>query len=244
MKCKKYCWTLLAWLGGAACSSGETGSNGEAASSEHTPGQHRADLDPSIGGHVVEDDQWGEKRPPLPVAGRDAWQKPRDLVSALGIGPGHVVADLGAGTGFFIPHLVEAVGPEGKVIAVEVSDVLVSRLQALAKSDGAGRVEVRLGEFADPHLAIAEVDWVIVVQTYAHIDERVDYFRRLKATLRPGGRLAVVDFVMGEIPEGPPPEERILPGLVQSEMEQAGWALVDSPELLEFHFVQLYSTGS
>jgi len=138
---------------------------------------------------------------------------------------------------------VDAVGVDGKVIAIEVSQGLVDRLQLLAHSDGKGRVEVRLGEFEDPHLQAAEVDWVIVVQTYAHIENRVDYFRRLKSTVRPGGRLAVVDFVMGEIPEGPPPEQRILPGVVSSEMKEAGWELASSPDLFEFHFVQVFTLG-
>ena len=235
---------IVLWVA-AGCSTGSnsTEPRGEEAAQAGSSA-HRADLDPSIGGQIAPDHDWGSGRPPEPVEGREKWQKPDLLLKTLGVSTGHVVADLGAGTGFFMPYLVDAVGPEGKVIAIEVSEGLVGRLQALADSEGKGRVDVRLGGFADPHLQAAEVDWVIVVQTYAHIENRVDYFRRLRDSMKPGGRLAVVDFLMGDIPEGPPPEQRILPEAVSSEMKEAGWELASSPNLLEFHFVQVYTPGS
>ncbi|MEE2750949.1 MAG: class I SAM-dependent methyltransferase [Myxococcota bacterium] len=237
-------WLVLGLMVSVGCSKENSSPKPVDESASTGKGLHRADLDPSIGGQIRPEHDWGSSRPPEPVEGREKWQKPKMLLESLGVGSGQVVADLGAGTGFFMPYLVDAVGGDGKVIAIEVSQDLVDRLQSLAHSDGKGRVDVRLGEFEDPHLQEAEVDWVIVVQTYAHIENRVDYFRRLKSAMRPGGRLAVVDFVMGDIPEGPPPEQRILPEAVSSEMKEAGWELASSPNLLEFHFVQVYTSGS
>ena len=75
------------------------------------------------------------------------------------------------------------------------------------------------------------VDVALIVDTYHHIDDRVAYFSRLKSSLRPGGRLAIVDFKI-DAPEGPPPERRIPPDRVTAELEQAGYALVATHEFL------------
>ena len=75
------------------------------------------------------------------------------------------------------------------------------------------------------------VDVVLIVDTYHHIDDRVAYFSRLKTSLRPGGRLAIVDFKT-DAPDGPPAERRIPPEKVTGELEQAGYALVARHDFL------------
>ncbi len=177
---------------------------------------------------------------------RDEWQKPAELVAALGVQPGAVVADIGAGTGYFNPHLATAVGPDGEVIAVDIEPNLVLHMTARAKKDGTPQVEARLGLPGDPMLAKGEVDLILVVDTYHHISDRVDYFTRLRGTLRtPGARLVIVDFIKdADIPVGPPPAARISADQVTEELGAAGWEPVPGhDELLPYQYARVFVTA-
>lgn len=170
---------------------------------------------------------------------RDAWQRPVELVAALQLPPGATVADLGAGTGYFNRHLARAVGPTGKVIAVDIEPSLVDHMGARALQEGTPQVEARLGRADDPGLAPGEVDVVLLVDTYHHIDDRISYFRRLREAVREGGRLVVVDFQLGQLPVGPPDAHKIPQDKVLAELVEAGWSDAGSIDLLPHQFVQV-----
>lgn len=174
---------------------------------------------------------------------RDAWQQPEVLVAALGIPKKAVVADIGAGTGYFNPHLAAAVGRKGRVIAVDVERSLVDHMVRRAAQEGTPQVMPRLGRFDDPGLLPGEADLILMVDTYHHIDRRKDYFARLKGALAPGGRLVIVDFKQGELPVGPPPDHRIAPEVVESELSAVGYQLVSAPELLPHQFVRVFQSS-
>jgi predicted methyltransferase len=174
---------------------------------------------------------------------RDAWQQPAKVLAALAIAPGMTVADIGAGTGYFNPHLAAAVGADGVVIASDVEPNLIAHMTERAKADGTPQVMPRLGEPSDPKLAPAEVDRVLLVDTYHHIDGRVDYFGRLKGALKPGGKLLIVDFKAGDIPVGPPPDHRIPKDKVLAELGQAGWVLESDADVLPHQFVLVFGPG-
>lgn len=170
---------------------------------------------------------------------RDAWQKPAELVAALQIVPGSTVADIGAGTGYFNPHLSRAVGPAGRVIAVDIEASLVSWMADRAQKEGTTNVEARLGAADDPKLRPAEADLVLLVDTYHHIGERVAWFTRVRGAVKPGGRLVIVDFKPGDIPIGPPEEMRIPEAQVVAELTQAGWTDGGGLDLLPYQFVRV-----
>jgi predicted methyltransferase len=128
----------------------------------------------------------------LSASGRDMWQRPDDVVAALALEPGDTVADLGAGEGYFTEHLSAAVGPEGRVYAVDVDADVVAELEQRFPP-GEGNVEPVLGGFEDPRLPDGELDLVLLVNTFHHIEARPEYFRRLQADLAPGGRVAVIE---------------------------------------------------
>lgn len=172
---------------------------------------------------------------------RDAWQKPAVLVGALDIKAGSTVADIGAGTGYFNPHLSAAVGPDGHVIAVDIEASLVEWMTKRAARDGTPNVSPRLGAADDPGLKPAEVDLILLVDTYHHIGDRVDYFTRLRQTVRPGGRLVVVDFKPGDLPVGPPEGHRIPEAKVVEELVAAGWTDSGGLDLLPYQFVRVVS---
>jgi SAM-dependent methyltransferase len=169
--------------------------------------------------------------------GRDRWQKPEQVIAALGLPKDAVVADLGAGTGYFAMRLARAL-PAGRVYAVDIEPAMVRFLGERAGKEGLGNVQPVLCTADDSRLPAA-VDLVLVVDTYHHIDHRVEYFRRLRERLRPGGRVAIIDFRKGA-PKGPPDAARIPEAQVVAELTRAGYRVLKSPTFLPYqHFVIL-----
>jgi len=153
--------------------------------------------------------------------GRDEWQRPADVIAAMRLSEGMSVADLGAGTGYFLSHLSRAVGASGKVIALDVEADMVRYMRERAGKEGLGNVEVKQVPFDDPQLAPSSVDRVLVVDVWHHVDGRKAYAAKLKEALRPGGEVVVVDFTK-EARRGPPPEHRLPPEVVVEELSAAG----------------------
>jgi ubiquinone/menaquinone biosynthesis C-methylase UbiE len=123
--------------------------------------------------------------------GRAIWQRPEDVVRVLGLSPGGRVADIGAGKGYFVPYLSDAVGESGRVYAVEVASELTQAMEN--RFADASNVEVVLGSPEDPLLPDGQIDLLLIVNTYHHIENRHLYFRRLLADLAPEGRVAVIE---------------------------------------------------
>jgi ubiquinone/menaquinone biosynthesis C-methylase UbiE len=168
---------------------------------------------------------------------RVAWQKPDHVIELMAIRPGMTVVDLGAGTGFFEPPLAGAVGTEGKVLALDVEPNMVERLQARAVEEGLPQVEARLVAADDPGPAPASVDRILIVNTWHHIDDRGSYSAKLRAALRPGGAIYVVDFEKSS-GKGPPAEHKLDPRQVMAELAAGGLdALQIDEELAEQYVV-------
>ncbi len=125
--------------------------------------------------------------------GRDGWQHPEAVIEALAIQPGDRVAEIGAGDGYWIGWLSDAVGSTGRVYAVEVDDAKIGTLSQRIAQEGLSNVEVVRGEYADPLLPDGGIDLAITCLTYHHIEDRVSYFRNLKRDLSSRGRVAHLD---------------------------------------------------
>jgi ubiquinone/menaquinone biosynthesis C-methylase UbiE len=166
---------------------------------------------------------------------RDAWQHPADVVAALKIAPGMTVADLGAGTGYFLPHLSRAVGDKGKVLGLDIEPDMVRYMKERAGREGLANVEARAVALDDPGLAAGSVDRVLIVDTWHHIDGRAAYAAKLRAALAPGGAVFVVDFKK-DAHRGPPPEHRLAPEQVMDELRQGGLA----PEVIDASLPEQY----
>jgi ubiquinone/menaquinone biosynthesis C-methylase UbiE len=171
---------------------------------------------------------------------RDAYQKPEEVVRALRIRPGMRVADLGAGTGYFSRHLSTAVGASGTVLAVDTEPELVRHLRERAEKEKTDNVVPILASPDNPRLPRGAVDLVLLVDTFHHLDQRVAYFGRLRRTLAPGGRVAVVDWQKRETPIGPELEHRLAREQVVEEMRTAGYALVDEPDVLPYQYCLVF----
>lgn len=155
---------------------------------------------------------------------RDAWQKPHEVIQALKLKPDAVVADIGAGTGYFAARFAHMV-PQGKVYAVDTEADMVRHLAARAKREGLGNL-VAVNASPDDARLPEKADVVVLVNVYHHIEGREAYFRKLQQSLASGGRLAIIDFKL-DAPQGPPKRTRIAPERVKSELERAGYRLTE-----------------
>ncbi len=125
---------------------------------------------------------------------RDQWQQPQKVVAALQIQPGALVADLGAGGGYFTLKLTDAVESDGIIFAVDFDPGMVDLVASETKQMAAANVKAILGSPADLRLRKTGVDLIFTSNTYHHIQNRVAYFAKLLNYLRPGGRIAIIEF--------------------------------------------------
>ena len=162
---------------------------------------------------------------------RDAWQKPDALIATLAI-EGKVVADLGAGTGYFAVRLADKAK---QVIATDVDERFLAYLRGRASMLPAALREKlvfrRVGT-ERPGLVPEEADVVLVVNVYHHVDERLDWLRALVAGMKPGGELVIVDYKAGELEDAPPAELRVASAKVIEELTAAGFQLVSVDDAL------------
>jgi cyclopropane fatty-acyl-phospholipid synthase-like methyltransferase len=172
---------------------------------------------------------------------RDAWQQPDAVIHALKLAPDAAVADIGAGTGYFAVRLARAV-PKGRVVGVDASADMVRYLGERAKREGLANLAAQLGGADDPRLA-APVDLALLVDVYHHLGAREKYFERVRASLKPGGRVAIVDFRM-ESTRGPPPSGRVPPGEVRAELARAGFELAEEHSFLPDQYFLVFRAAA
>jgi SAM-dependent methyltransferase len=168
---------------------------------------------------------------------RDGWQLPDKVIEALALEKGQSVADIGAGTGYFSVRLARSAAAP-LVYAVDIEPAMVAHLKARAEREGLKNIVPVQATADGPNLG-APMDTVLIVDTYHHIPQRVDYFRRLKASIKPGGQLAIVDF-RKDAPSGPPVEFRFTPEQISAELGQAGYRLVARHDFLPRQLFLIY----
>jgi predicted methyltransferase len=169
---------------------------------------------------------------------RDGWQRPDEVIGALRPAPDAKVADVGAGTGYFAVRLARAV-PAGRVYAVDSAPDMVRYLGERAKREGlANLVSVKAVE-SGPNLPEA-VDLALFVDVYHHLASRTEYFAALRAALRPGARVAIVDFRL-DAPRGPPRAARIPPETVKQEVARAGYRLAAEHDFLPDQYFLVFA---
>ena len=160
---------------------------------------------------------------------RDALQKPDEVLDALHLQGTDKVADIGAGTGYFSVRIAKRV-PNGKVFAVDIEPDMLRYLGERAHREHLSVLVAVRATAASPNIP-EPVDVVLVVDTYHHIENRVSYFAKLRDSLVLNGRVAIVDFKL-DAPEGPPPEYRLPPERIISELDSAGYSLVETHTFL------------
>lgn len=171
-------------------------------------------------------------------ADRVIWQKPDLVIQQLGNVDGKVVADLGAGTGYFSRRIAYK---GATVIAIDIDPKAIQWMEeqkARFPLELRNRLIIRQAEANDPKLNPNEVDIVLLVNTYSYIQNRVAYFSKLKEAIRAGGNVIIIDFKKKETPFGPSIEERIDVSDVEKELKEAGYTLlaIDN-ESLDYQYI-------
>ena len=172
---------------------------------------------------------------------RDAWQKPDLVMDALRIGEGSVVADLGAGSGWFTVRLARRVGPNGQVYAQDVQPEMLEAIKPRVDREGFRNVLYVRGDADDPKLPQGALDAVLIVDSYHEFRNPVMLLHRLGASLRSGGRIGIVNFTLEGGGPGPPLAERVDAQKVIDEAAQAGLRLVSRETFLDFQYLLILS---
>ena len=176
----------------------------------------------------------------LEAPDRDIWQHPEQIMDVLGIAEGSVVADIGAGAGWFTIRLARRVGPNGVVYAEDVQPQMLAAIQRRVKAEGLMNVKPILGKGSDPQLPRAALDVVLMVDAYYEIDDRVPMLRNLATSLRSGGRIGVVNFKLEGSGPGPAMEERISPETVVNDAKNAGLRLLSHETVLPYQYFLIF----
>jgi len=169
---------------------------------------------------------------------RDEWQRPDVVLNALGIAPTSVVCDVGAGTGYFALLLAKLAA---QVYAVDVEPLLLSLLRDRVASAGLHNVTPVLGLPHDPLIPSAACDLILIVNVFHHVPDKAAYLRRLQVGLRPGGRLALIDFHKRELPVGPPVDHKFAREECLEQIRAAGLHIVTEHESLPYQYFLIVS---
>ena len=162
---------------------------------------------------------------------RAAWQKPDLIMDALRIAYGATVADVGAGSGYFTVRLARRVGPNGVVYAEDIQQPMLESIKRRVSREGLKNVVTRLGTATNANLPKRALDAVLVVDVYTtEVGEgasRIRLLQHLADTLKPQGRIGIVNYTPGEGGPGPEPQQRLARAVVESEVATAGLRVLD-----------------
>ena len=166
---------------------------------------------------------------------RDAYQQPKKVLDYLGAIENKKIMDIGAGSGYFS---VKLAGKGAKVIAADVSDEFQNALRKRIEENNIKNIELRKIPYDSPDLSNEEVDMVLVVNTYHHIEKRSAYFSKVKEGTKPEGELIIIDFFKTEVPVGPPADHKISIDEVIAELKKAGYTNFEiNVNLLPYQYI-------
>jgi arsenite methyltransferase len=174
---------------------------------------------------------------------RDAYQKPHEVLMALGLKDGERIADIGAGSGYFALRFANHVGKTGVVYAVDINPDMITHLNRRVRDAGLENVRTILALPDDPLLAEASVDRAFICETWHHIDKHPQYLAMLKKILKPGGQAVIIDFQKKETPIGPPMEMRVSREDVVREFAQGGFRLTKEHTFLPYQYFLVFAVA-
>lgn len=167
---------------------------------------------------------------------RDEWQEPDKVIENMNLKEGDVVADIGAGSGYFTRRFAKVVGPAGKAYGVDIEPELVKYMEGDARRLNLANYMPKLSTMADSGLQYNSVDVVFICLTYHHIEDRINYMNKLKKVLKKGGRVIIVAFYKKKMDFGPPPDNKISEEVTIEEMKEAGYRLTRRLDFLRYQY--------
>jgi arsenite methyltransferase len=173
---------------------------------------------------------------------RDAYQKPHEVIHALGLKSGEVIADIGAGSGYFTFHFARHVGEKGKVYAVDVSSDMILHVNRRIRELKTSNVVSILADPDDPLLPDQSVNRFFVCNVWHHIENQTKYLSLMKKMLKPGGEVVMIDFHKKELPVGPPMQMKIAREDLIKQMESNGFRLTKEHTFLPYQYFLVFVT--
>lgn len=168
---------------------------------------------------------------------REKYQRPDQIMDHLGIAEGTVVADLGAGGGWFTIRLARRVQPTGRVYAQDIQQEMIGSIERRVAREGLNTIVTTvLGTASDPKLP-SPVDVVLIVDAYHEMSDPVALLRNVRRYLKPGGRIGIVEATKTGYGPGPPMEERVDPETVIRDAEMAGLKLKSRGNFLRYQYL-------
>ena len=175
---------------------------------------------------------------------RESYQRPDQIMDALSIADGSVVADVGAGGGWFTVRLARRVGPNGIVYAQDIQSQMIQAIEGRVRGEGLHNVRMVLGTPLDPRLPASSLDAVLVVDTYHEMEQPITLLRNLAKALKPAGLIGIVDFKKDGFGPGPPMEDRIDPERVIHDAQSAGLQLRRREGFLRYQYLLIFGLPS
>jgi predicted methyltransferase len=175
----------------------------------------------------------------LEAPDRDEWQEPGKIMDILGIGDASVVADLGAGSGWFTIRLANRVGPNGLVYAEDVQRPMIQAIKVRVDRLGLKNVVTVLGTQTEARLP-QPVDAVLIVDAYHEMEQPVALLRNVTKSLKPMARIGIVDFRKDGGGPGPAMEERVDPETVIRDVQAAGLVLRSRETFLKYQYMLVF----
>lgn len=170
---------------------------------------------------------------------RDGYQKPHEVMKALGVMTGEVIADIGSGSGYFTLRLARHVGDTGHVYGIDVSPDMVRHLNERIRDGGLLNTTTILARPDDPLLP-QPVDRFLIVDVWHHIEDQAGYLAKIKARLEPGGQVVMIDFHKRDLPVGPPAAMKIAREDLVAQMEAHGFRLVREHTFLPYQYFLVF----
>ena len=168
---------------------------------------------------------------------RDRWQMPDQVVSALGLKKGEVVADIGAGSGYFTMRLARAVGPQGKVYAVDIVAKALDFIERQARKEQLSNIELIVSRKDDPLLPPSSVDVAFFCETIHEIDDRVPFYRKVRAAMKKAARMVLIDSApVNGAAEG----RQVSRATAVHEAEAAGFRLIREEKFLPEQYFLIF----
>ena len=170
---------------------------------------------------------------------RDAWQEPELIMDALGIFDGAVVADVGAGGGWFTVRLAQRVGPNGLVYAEDIQPQMIESINRRVRRAGLTNVQAIIGTPSNPMLP-GPIDALLMVEVYSQIEDPVTLLRNVMPRLKPGGRVGIVEYRLDGGGPGPPLDERVEPETVIRDAQTAGFRLLAREDDFRYQYLLVF----
>lgn len=174
--------------------------------------------------------------------GRAELEKPEIVLRAMNLHDGDMVADFGAGTGFFSRRLAHAVAPSGKVYANDLQPQMLDRLKELAAKEGISNIVTVVGTETDPNLPKATFDWILMVDVYHELQQPRPVLAKIKEALKPNGHVALVEYRLeGDSAKHIDLPHRMSVEQVVAEWSPAGFELMETNEELPSQHLFLFT---